>query len=447
MATFVDSKTRRQLQRSSLYLELEPNDLPRADERRMRNQKQLSKLMVELVDGPPGDPFQNRTEGQELLGHILGDPFELPKLEWIQITGNRYKRHAREDWRTRFLTIDLLRGMARRQFTYIHLRGVDVGLQSLKTFVRDCAVETLALNRVRCEINTHNDNSWCQGYSLNQKISKITFEGCKPVFVEFFIHGIASHRRMHIGLAAADGGKFSRHIWNTIVNASGGLQGIGAITVKNGPVFTGKDTIFADLAESEVDELNLEDARFIVASFQQFIAYVRDNDSYLRRLHIKYWHLVGGFVFDEMRVFMDALEKGPVVWYSHTHISCSIARQLSQKIQDMNLEAVHLEIVRSKGQSFPVDELVRAVRMSKTLGVFNDPVRAREAQKHQVAGLSATGLRYYDIDVITDRSYLDVFTDDQMDLLEQFFDRNRRDAEEERARASRHSNLIQLTQE
>jgi hypothetical protein len=155
---------------------------------------------------------------------------------------------------------------------------------------------------------------------------------------------------------------------------------------------------------------------------------VRNDKSPLRKIHVKYWNLVGDIEFDELRLFLDAVERGPVVWYSHTHISCRIGKAIAEKIHKMNLEAVHLEMVCKKGKRFPAEELVEAARTSGTLGVFTEPERAKDAEKHGVPGLSAIGLRHYDFDVEKNLVCVEIFTEDQMDLLEQFASRNRREA-------------------
>ena len=92
----------------------------------------------------------------------------------------------------------------------------------------------------------------------------------------------------------------------------------------------------------------------------------------------------------------------------------------------MGLEALEIEIVKTPTSDdlIPTLQLLQAARVCKTLGVFNDPLRAARARAMGVSGLSAMGVNRYDYEWQDFFTYFDVFTPEEDAELQRVFLRN-----------------------
>lgn len=434
MASFVNINAERQRQRSSLYIEVAPQYISDKYVSRLLSQKVLSTLWIAMSEpGALGQdrPYAEGTPGYDRLFGILMDQGELTKLDSLQIDGNRMGRNIREDKRTRMVSNELVEAIASRHLSVLTFVSVDFEEPTLYNLMRSARVDHIYFCDVRFIAGCHGPES----LTLPLSLKSIKVHSVPPEMLRFLGSAITIRHRIHLILSASEDNMIQETFWAAIdaVLQFGDYQGKGVwkLTLDGHPRFTEECSIWRDLPKYvNLGEVNIKNATFVGSAYADFIKYVSNKASPLRKLELKGWNLVGKHIGDELGEFLGALENGPVVWYAHTNVSCKIATRIAGRIHNMNLEAVHLEIVgnRRRGSKFPAAELVEAVRASGSLGVFNSEERAAVASEMGVQGLSAIGVKSNDCDVQSAGHFFDIFTDDQMDLLDNFFERNRRES-------------------
>jgi len=434
MASFVDIKAERQRQRSSLYIEVAPQYISDKCVSRLLSQKVLSTLWIVMSEpGALGQdrPYAEGSPGYDRLFGILKDQGELTKLDSLQIDGNRMGRNIREDKRTRTVSNEMVEAISSRRLSVLTFVSVDFEEPTLYNLMKNTQVDHIYFCDVRFVAGYHGPESLTLPFSLKSiKVHSVPAE-----MLRFLGSAITTRHRLHLILSASDDNMIQETFWaaiNTVLQL-GDSQGKGVwkLTLDGHPRFTEECSIWRDLPKYvNLGEVNITNATFVGSAYADFIKYVSNTATPLRKLELKGWNLVLRNIGDELGEFLGALEAGPVVWYAHTNVSCKIATRIAGRIHNMDLEAVHLEIVgdRRLGNKFPAAELVEAVRASGSLGVFNTEERATVASEMDVQGLSAIGVKGYDFDVKSAGHYFEIFTEDQMDLLDNFFERNRRES-------------------
>jgi hypothetical protein len=420
------------------WLSVGPEGLDESDCRHVRKCQDVQILCV-VLDAP------DQRSGVSLGGPVaqasslLSEEGTFPDLERVQLSGNRILRRDERkfDKINRAAPGEIMEFLASRPLECITLVQVDVGADVFSDFLADCQTSKLRLSGVRIIPTKH------QRVELAPHLEWLELSDVGQGVVLFVAQGIRKQHRLHVTLGNdAEDGRLDMNTWDALREGTGGyLAGVRAVTFRDGPRFDNSCVVWNHLLRCDsVRMVNLVGASFNRHGFSSFLNYLSDWHSPVRQVGMIHWELVDGFgERDEFDEFLSAIRLGPVVWYSHRRVSCAHAEKIANALPSLGLEALQLEIVRNNIDDtfIPTQQLLQAARATRTLGVFNDPLRAARAEALCLDGLSATGTNRYDYDWYDYYTYFDVFSEEEEAELQRLFRRNRQMNDEMHARLKR----------
>jgi hypothetical protein len=421
-------------QRHFLVLQLNGGVMSRRDQDRLRDQADLVRINVHLTNAYA----HAICRGYQAFVDILGDEKELQKLRRLYVKGQDL--YTMRD-KTTDIPHGLLHALAPRGLVSLHLADVSVPAMDLRPFVELTACPQIKFTRVVSSLTLAD-----APLLSNANLRTLELVEVPNILTSLLIAGLRDHQQIHLKVAPpCIGGEIGQSLWDAIskdgfrqhTNKSYNLRCIRSLTFLNSPHFEDTDlTLWDDLAASQLRHLGFCDASFSYGDLQKLCGVMTKKDCSLRTMWFRHWSVHSSPTeVNDVLMFLKALSRSPVKEYVHEGITCYHGHLVASMLPELGLAVAHLEILgprpgceyNSPYNHSPGNELVQAAQIDKTLGVMDSDQQA-VAKRKGISGLSAVGVSHSsynssDLDIKVVGTW-DVFTNDQVDALRRYEQRN-----------------------